>query len=516
MGGIDLLLGKDFLERFGTRMKIGALPEFIIGDIPMGMMAEKEIETPELVSRVGRMIPARSSVVVEIELTAGIPGKNGAMIEPSTSVLEWKGVSTGRLLVADCETFNQVLVTNFSDCNQWVPRNMVLGTLEEITLAEEGTDSEKEVVALAALGAPKWSLEVFGKYVSKEIGVDSHDKIVGVLQDFEDCFAGENDRLGVCNVAEHAIETGDCRPIRQSPYSSAWKERELMQTLVQEMEDAGVKLKKCLFAQTRLQALGHVMDKDGIAPDPEKICAVREFPRPPANATNAQKIKHVRSFIGLCSYYRRFISNFAKIAKPLHDLTKQGKSFCWGAEQKGSFNALKERLIEATQLAYPDYGKPFDIHPDACEYGIGAALVQKTGDGERPVAFASRLLSATERNYSITEKECLALVWAMKKFHCYIWGMTVRVVSDHHALCWLTTKKDLAGRLARWALLVQGYEPQVLYKSGKLHEDADALSRYPVGPAEEEDESDSLLPVLLVTLNGDLERIRVGQESVPQ
>ncbi|KAK4013828.1 hypothetical protein OUZ56_026381 [Daphnia magna] len=99
MGGIDLLLGKDFLERFGTRMKIGALPEFIIGDIPMGMMAEKEIETPELVSRVGRMIPARSSVVVEIELTAGIPGKNGAINEPSTSVLERKGVSTGRLLV---------------------------------------------------------------------------------------------------------------------------------------------------------------------------------------------------------------------------------------------------------------------------------------------------------------------------------------------------------------------------------------------------------------------------------
>jgi hypothetical protein len=105
----------------------------------MGMMAEKEIETPELelVSRVGRMRPARSSVVVEIELTSGIPGKNGAMIEPSTSVLERKGVSTGRLLVADCETFNQVLVTNFSDRNQWVPRNMVLGTLEESTLAEE-------------------------------------------------------------------------------------------------------------------------------------------------------------------------------------------------------------------------------------------------------------------------------------------------------------------------------------------------------------------------------------------
>lgn len=115
------------------------------------------------------------------------------------------------------------------------------------------------------------------------------------------------------------------------------------------------KLKKCFFAHARLQALGYVVDKDGIAPDTEKICAVWEFPRLPANATNAQKIKHVRSFIGLCSYYWRFISNFAKISKPLHDLTKQGKAFFWGEKQEGSFSALKDRLIEATQLAYPDH-----------------------------------------------------------------------------------------------------------------------------------------------------------------
>ncbi|KZS22081.1 Uncharacterized protein APZ42_010964 [Daphnia magna] len=379
MGGIDLLLGKDFQERFGTRMKIGALPEFIIGDIPMEMMAEKDIETHELVSRVGRMIPARSSAVVEIKVTSRIPGKG--------------------------------------DRNQWVPRNMVLGMLEEINLDGEGTDTEGEVVTLTALEMPKWSREEFGKYVSKNIGMEVHDKIVGVLQAFEDCFVGENDRLGVCNVVDRGIETGDCRSIRQSPYSSAGKGRELMRTLVQAMEDAEieetlvrlegsalfsimdlqsgycqvpikesdrpksafitanglyqfkvmafrlcaapgtfqrmmdlvlgglkwsaclvylydiivysrmveehveklrswfrclkganlkVKLKKCLFAQARLQALGQVVEKDEITPDPEKICVGREFPRPPANATHAQKIKHVRSFIGLCSYYRRF------------------------------------------------------------------------------------------------------------------------------------------------------------------------------------------------------------------
>lgn len=133
-----------------------------------------------------------------------------------------------------------MLVTNFSDRNQWVPRNMVLGMLEEINLDGEGTDTEGEVVTLTALEMPKWSREEFGKYVSKNIGMEVHDKIVGVLQAFEDCFVGENDRLGVCNVVDRGIETGDCRSIRQSPYSSAGKGRELMRTLVQAMEDAGV------------------------------------------------------------------------------------------------------------------------------------------------------------------------------------------------------------------------------------------------------------------------------------
>ncbi|KZS03118.1 Uncharacterized protein APZ42_034230 [Daphnia magna] len=258
---------------------------------------------------------------------------------------------------------------------------MVLGTLKEITLAGEGTDNEWQVVVLAALETPKWSLEEFRRYASKEIGVERHNTIVGVLQESEYCLAWDSDKLGVCNIPEHPIETGDCRPIRQSPYLSTWKERKLMPTLVQEMEDAGeidilgdglwvvcgawyvsekdgpgpqwieivrvphganlkVKPKKCLFAQARLQALGHVVDKDGIALDPEKICA-----------------------------------NYEAVTRP----HKTGDFFL--EEQERSFNALKDCLVDAAQLAYPDYGKQFDIHPDACEYGIGEALIQKTGEG---------------------------------------------------------------------------------------------------------------------------------------
>ena len=198
-----------------------------------------------------------------------------------------------------------------------------------------------------------------------------------------------------------------------------------------------------------------------MSPDPEKVEAVKNFPQPARQGSNAKKLKALRAFLGLLSYYRRFIDGFAMMKKPLHDLVGKKGPFNWTAER--SFNTVKEALVRVTRLAYPDVKRPFEIHPDACDYGIWAAVVQKDEAGERPIAFARRLLTKAERNYSITEKECLALVWAVKKFHSYIWGAEVKVVTDHHSLCCLTTKKGLAGRLARWALSVQTYQPVIIY-----------------------------------------------------
>ncbi|KZS00818.1 Uncharacterized protein APZ42_002732, partial [Daphnia magna] len=150
--------------------------------------------------------------------------------------------------------------------------------------------------------------------------------------------------------------------------------------------------------------------------------------------------------------------------------------FVWEQPQEDSFEFLKQALVRAATLAYPDFSRPFEIHPDACDYGLGAVLLQRVDNVERPLAFASRLLSKSEANYSITEKECLALVWAVKKFRSYIWGMETLVVTDHHALCWLLTKKDLAGRLARWSLQLQEFLLRIAHRSGRLHSDADALT----------------------------------------
>ena len=193
----------------------------------------------------------------------------------------------------------------------------------------------------------------------------------------------------------------------------------------------------------------------------------------------------MQSFLGLCSYYRRHIHGFAAIARPLTSLTKKEIPFNWGEEQASSFNALKEALTSAPVLAHPKYDLPMEIFPDACGYGIGGILAQRIEETERPVAYASRLLTKSETNYSITEKECLALVWCLSKFRCFVWGCRVKVVTDHQALCWLMSKRDLAGRLARWSLSLQEYDITIVYRSGKTHDNADCLSRNPLSEAEE-------------------------------
>ncbi len=136
-----------------------------------------------------------------------------------------------------------------------------------------------------------------------------------------------------------------------------------------------------------------------------------------------------------------------------------------------------------------------EIHCDASNYCVGAVLVQRIEGRERVISYTSCLLDSAQKNYSTTEKECLALVWAVKRFRAYIWGRKVRVVTDHHSLCWLMKKRDLTGRLARWSLTLQDLDLEIVYKSGRLHHDADALSRYPVDQPDGEEEFPMLLAV---------------------
>ncbi|GFW14756.1 retrovirus-related Pol polyprotein from transposon 17.6 [Trichonephila clavipes] len=259
------------------------------------------------------------------------------------------------------------------------------------------------------------------------------------------------------------------------------------------LQEAGLKLnsKKCLFAAQEVKILGHLVSSNGVRPDPYKIKAVRNFPTP-------NNIHDIRSFLGLCSYFRRFIKGFCYLAEPLQSLLKSCVEFHWGPEEVEAFNSLKKALSSDPVLGMYVERASTEIHTDASGYGIGAVLVQIQNNVEKVIAYASRTLAKAEKNYSTTERECLAIVWATNKFRPYIFGKHFTVVTDHHSLCWLMNLKDPSGRFARWALRLQEHDFDVKYKTGKKHSDADALSRNPV---EEETETPDKFLAVTTSMN---------------
>ena len=245
------------------------------------------------------------------------------------------------------------------------------------------------------------------------------------------------------------------------------------------MKDVGLKLKpsKCKFAQCELEYLGHIVSPDGLNTNPRLIAAVQDFPTP-------QSVHDVRRFLGLASYYRRFICNFARIARPLHQLTRKGAEFVWAGDCEEAFRELKKKLTTAPVLAYPDFSHDFVLETDASVQGIGAVLGQYQKDHKlHPVAYASKALSHAEERYGITELETLAVV---SHFHHYLYGNTVTVFTDHTAVKAVLETPNPSAKHARWWSRVYGRgvkEVKIVYRPGRENKNADALSRHPQLPA---------------------------------
>lgn len=242
-----------------------------------------------------------------------------------------------------------------------------------------------------------------------------------------------------------------------------------------------VKPSKCHLLKSKVQYLGHVVSAEGVAPDPDKLAAVKDWPVPTT-------IQEVRRFLGFAGYYRRFIKNFTRIAAPLQDLLKgqqckktfRSPSIQWTAELENSFTQLKKMLTEAPILAYPDYNLPFHLYTDASNMGLGAVLAQVQGGQERVIAYASRSLRPTERNdqnYSSFKLELLALVWAVTdKFKHYLAATPFVAFTDNNPLSHLQTAR-LGAMEQRWASRLANYQFTLKYRSGKSNVNADALSR---------------------------------------
>ena len=240
------------------------------------------------------------------------------------------------------------------------------------------------------------------------------------------------------------------------------------------LRQAGLHLKpsKCCLARTEVEYLGRVVSQGGVAADPKKVEAVQAYPVP----TNR---KSLRSFLGLASYYRRFIPNFSSVARPLHILTQKNVQFNWTMECQKAFDTLKKLLTQAALLAYPDFTQPFMLETDASVEGLGAVLAQQKPDlSVHPIAYASRTLLPHERNYGTSEG--LGVVWAVKIFRHYLYGHECHVYTDHEALKALIHTPHPSGKLAHWRLALQELDLQIHYWPGKQNANADALSRAPI------------------------------------
>lgn len=291
-------------------------------------------------------------------------------------------------------------------------------------------------------------------------------------------------------------------------FSETLEEHELrLLRVLQRLKDYGLKLshEKCQFFRTSVKYLGHVVDAEGVHTDPEKISALRDWPRP----TNREELKR---FLGFAGYYRRFVEGYSKIAKPLNALTagyssarKRGKLYKrerskhnvkprapfdaeWTVECESAFKTLIDKLTSAPILAFADPKLPYVLHTDASCAGLGAALYQEQGEKLRVIAYASRGLSKSERNYPAHKLEYLALKWAVcEKFKDYLYGTEFTVLTDNNPLTYVLTSAKLDAAGHRWLAALSTFRFDIKYRAGCTNRDADGLSRRPQAAPEEDE-----------------------------
>ena len=258
-------------------------------------------------------------------------------------------------------------------------------------------------------------------------------------------------------------------------FSKTFEEHcERLSAVFERLKQHTLKLKasKCHLFQRKVTFLGHVVSEAGIECDPDKIVAISNWPQP----TN---LSEVRTFCGLASYYRAFVPNFAKIAGPLHELTRRGAPFEWTESRERAFQELKHRLTTAPILAAPQDEGTYYLDTDASATSLGAVLQHEQSGTLRVIGYASRSLSDAERRYCITRKELLGVVYGLKKYRQYLLGRPVVVRTDHAALTYLKKTPEPIGQQGRWLDLFGEFDITIQHRPGRVHGNSDALSRRP-------------------------------------
>ena len=254
-----------------------------------------------------------------------------------------------------------------------------------------------------------------------------------------------------------------------------------LEAVLQRLRDAGMRVnrRKCSFFMSAVEYCGHGVSAQGLHKTPAKIDAIKQAPCP-------RNVSELRSFLGLVNYYARFLPSLATTLHPLNSLLQKGVEWRWTDACKTAFNTVKEQIASELVLTHFDANLPVRVASDASPYGLGAVLSHVMPSGEeRPVAFASRTLSAAERNYSQIDKEALGIVWSLKKFHAYLYGRSFTLITDHQPLTAIFhPEKHLpamtAARLQRYALFLAGFQYNIVFRKTAEHGNTDGLSRLPL------------------------------------
>jgi RNase H-like domain found in reverse transcriptase/Integrase zinc binding domain/Reverse transcriptase (RNA-dependent DNA polymerase)/Integrase core domain len=390
------------------------------------------------------------------------------VIEPSSSPWSHPLVavtkSNGKTRVCmDCRKLNAITikesypVPNLNRILSRIRHTKYLSTLDlqdayfQVALDEESRDICS--FRVSGVGSFRFVSMVFGLHNAAQCLTRIMDEVLGIeMEPF--VFYYHDDIIIATDTFERHLE-------KLSEVASKLKKANL-----------SINLQKSRFCRPEITYVGYTLDETGLKPNSEKVSAILNIPNP-------KNLRDVRGVIGMAGWYRRFIPNHSTLMAPITDLTKNpNKKFVWTEEANQALIKLKSLLTAEPILTMPDYGKEFTLYTDASDIGVGAMLAQGEDSDQKTVAYFSQKLNPCQTRYSVTERECLAVLLAIEKFRHYLLGSHFTVVTDHSALQWLLAlKTPVSNRLCRWIMSLQQYHFSVKHRKGSDMAIADGLSR---------------------------------------